>query len=412
MGENELLDQKVSKKHYPRTNSNKQLQFVFEKDPNLYLRKHKIAIKGAIEVGEDFVVENGWVAKLFKELRVEVDSQAISVYENRFVKMQKQLNSVCSSEFFLADYIIKRGNFNEGFIESDYTVEGYYDGYNYDAAHLVANKAFQTHRRDHYDKVVVDGKAKYRYEFVFVPNIGFLSDSIPLLNDCELTLTFERAPASAALLRVKGADEAPDLEIKDCHAVTQWVSSPSMASFFKDVEHNPIVYKFDEIEVLTKNIPMHERIIRLDNIRGGNIPTYIFAGMISSDALSGDASLSSTNFACNNIQQFNITLNGHSVNGYPINVNNNSDTNVLYQFNDTIGRLHNNACGYGMKKSQFQCNYIWAHHFEAEITSQGWIGMDITLKEALTKNYSLIIWLVFPASVSIDKFHTVERNSH
>ena len=87
MGENELLDQKVSKKHYPRTNSNKQLQFVFEKDPNLYLRKHKIAIKGAIEVGEDFVVENGWVAKLFKELRVEVDSQAISVYENRFVKM-------------------------------------------------------------------------------------------------------------------------------------------------------------------------------------------------------------------------------------------------------------------------------------------------------------------------------------
>ena len=83
MSENEILNQKVSRKHYPRTNNDKILEFVFDKDPNLYLRKHKIAIKGFIEVEDDFVVENGWVSKLFANINVELDCQSISVNRNK-----------------------------------------------------------------------------------------------------------------------------------------------------------------------------------------------------------------------------------------------------------------------------------------------------------------------------------------
>ena len=315
------------------------------------------------------------------------------------------------SEFFLADYITKRGNYNEGFIESDYSVEGYYDSYNYDAAALSVTKGFETNRRAHYDKVVNDGKTKYRYEFVLTPNLGFLADSKPLLNNCELKLCFDRTPGSTSLLRVKGTTEAPYLEIKDCHAVTEWVSSPTIVEVFDEIEHNPTVYKYDEIEVLCKPLPIGERIIRLDNINRGEIPKYIFAGIISTSALNGDVSKSSTNFGCNQVEEFNLTLNGHSVNGFPINVNNNSDTNVLYQFNDTIGRLHNNSCGYGMKKAQFQTNFIWAHHFEAQTTNNGLIEMEVKLKNALTTSYTMVVWLIAPRSFSIDKYHNVKRNN-
>ena len=83
MSENAVLDQKVSRKHYPRSNSNKILEFVFDKDPNLYLRKHKIAIKGFIEVDEDFVVENGWVSKLFADMTIELDCQSVSDNRNK-----------------------------------------------------------------------------------------------------------------------------------------------------------------------------------------------------------------------------------------------------------------------------------------------------------------------------------------
>ena len=74
----DVLDQKVSKRHYPRTNNEKILEFVFDKDPNLFLRKHKIAIKGYIDVGDEFIVENGWVSKLFNSLVIEIDSQPIT----------------------------------------------------------------------------------------------------------------------------------------------------------------------------------------------------------------------------------------------------------------------------------------------------------------------------------------------
>ena len=306
---------------------------------------------------------------------------------------------------------MKRGNFNQGYIESDYTVEGYYDAYNYDAAALLKNNSFQANRRALYHKTVEGGKTKYRYDFVLTPNLGFLADSMPLLNNCELKLSFDRAPGSTSLLRVKGTDDAPYLEIKDCHAVTEWVSSPEIVEVFEDIEHNPIIYKYDEVEVLCKPLPMHERVIRLDNIKRGNIPKYIFAAIIPTSAINGDVTKSSTCFGCYGVEECNLTLNGHSVNGYPINVHEGSDTNVMYQFNDTIGRLHNNSCGYGMKKSQFQTNFIWAHHFEAKTTNHGLIEMEIKLKNALVSSYSMVVWLIAPSSVSIDKYHNVERKN-
>ena len=32
------IDYKVTKRHYPRTNNESVLEFIFEKDPNLFLR--------------------------------------------------------------------------------------------------------------------------------------------------------------------------------------------------------------------------------------------------------------------------------------------------------------------------------------------------------------------------------------
>ena len=46
---NETLDFKVTKRHFPRINNERVLEFVFEKDPNLFMRKNKIFIRGAIE---------------------------------------------------------------------------------------------------------------------------------------------------------------------------------------------------------------------------------------------------------------------------------------------------------------------------------------------------------------------------
>ena len=72
------IDHKVVKKHYPRTSNDQVLEFVFERDPNLYLRKNKILIAGSFELSDDYLPDTGFIAKLFSMLTVEVDSHTIS----------------------------------------------------------------------------------------------------------------------------------------------------------------------------------------------------------------------------------------------------------------------------------------------------------------------------------------------
>lgn len=81
--EDDAIDYKVTKRHFPRTNNESCLEFIFEKDPNLFMRKNKIIIKGSIEVDKGYVPENGFAAKLFSLLSVEIDSQIVTKNINK-----------------------------------------------------------------------------------------------------------------------------------------------------------------------------------------------------------------------------------------------------------------------------------------------------------------------------------------
>ena len=81
--EDDVIDTKVTKKHYPSTNNSSVLEFILPKDPNLFLQKNKIIIRGSFQVDKNYVVENGFAAKLFSMLTFEVDSQSVSKNYNR-----------------------------------------------------------------------------------------------------------------------------------------------------------------------------------------------------------------------------------------------------------------------------------------------------------------------------------------
>ena len=78
----ETYDYKITKRHYPRTHNETLLEFVFDRDPNLFLQKNKIFIRGAIEVHKDYIVENGFASKLFSLITVELNSQTVSQSNN------------------------------------------------------------------------------------------------------------------------------------------------------------------------------------------------------------------------------------------------------------------------------------------------------------------------------------------
>ena len=274
-----------------------------------------------------------------------------------------------------------------------------------DSATVIGSTSMQNIRKRAFE---VNGDVT-RIDFTLIPNVGFLTNPDPLMKNCELKLSFDRADPQCAMIELETGTQLGDLEISNCYAVTEYVSSPELRSYFDRIENIPIKYDYEDIEVLIKSIPQGDTNIRFDNLRGGKIPTHIFAGIIKTDALNGNQKLCSTKFSHANVTEMNITLNGNSVNGYPIEVHNSSPIFPMQKFIDSTKRINNIASGSFLSQNEFKFNWIWAHHFEAEESAQGWVGINFKLDEAYNEAMSLVVWIISPFALQIDKFHQIEK---
>ena len=309
----------------------------------------------------------------------------------------------------MTDYIVKIGNFNESFIESAFNTELYFDHANCGYDDLKPNKGEVERTRRNYWGILNDA-GQYTYDFSIIPSFGFLADSLPLVKNVELKLSFDRAPGNMGA--IKWSDDALNLdtpiEISNCHAVTEWVTSPALRTYFDGIDSNPIVYKYEEAEVVVRALEKDDQNIRIDAIKGGNLPSYIFAGIIPQTSMVGDINSCSTEFLQHGVVRFNLTIDGQSVNGYPIEVSNPSRVVPLSKFLDTTSRLLNVDTAKTMSVPTFKHNYLWSHKFEVEKSSSGWIGIDLKVDTAYTQNMNIVIWLISPCALTIDKHNEIE----
>ena len=298
-------------------------------------------------------------------------------------------------------------NFDSFMIQSGFVTEGYFDNFNFDASVIKQETGSIVQRR----KWGLTARNNIvRYEFAFSPNTGFLASPDLLLKDTELKISFDRTPPQTALLAVGEINnECKFIEIKDCYATTEYVSSPNIRDYFSSIDTSPFVYQYEEVDVMIKNLPLNETDIRFDNIRGGQLPSFVFIGLIPQDSLNGSFDLSSTSFRCQNVTDMNITLNGNSVHGYPMSIKDNSPIFPLQKFIDTTNQLYNSSCGSCLSIPDYDCNFIHAHGFEGEISTTGWIGVNFKLASPPTQPMSIVIWFISPCAISVDKFHSVER---
>ena len=109
---------------------------------------------------------------------------------------------------------------------------------------------------------------------------------------------------------------------------------------------------------------------------------------------------------------------------------------------EVTGRYYNIASGDTFSQYEFESNWIWCHKFESEQTTQGWLGINISLEQAFTENMYMIVWIIVgmnlfqklftvcysysslkqktsnntqnhpltaPSALRIDKFHQIEK---
>ena len=138
----------------------------------------------------------------------------------------------------------------------------------------------------------------------------------------------------------------------------------------------------------------------------------MFIGIIPQKNLAGDSSDSRTHFKRHGVGEINITLNGNSVNGYPLSCKYGSPIIPFQKFLQTTGRHYNISAGETLTCDQFKDNWIWSHKFEAESSARGWIGVNFTLEKEFTDNMVMVVWIVSEHTLTIDRFHQLEKSIH
>ena len=232
------------------------------------------------------------------------------------------------------------------------------------------------------------------YHFRFRPQNGLLNSLKPLLPKQEFTLSFDRASADLSLIASELSEDydisGQVLNLRNPYLSVDYISSPYLRNYFDGVNSKGISYFYDEVSVYHKSLPLNDTIIRFTNLIGGNTPQFIFAGVISSDALSGSLTKSGTLFKRHNIKEFDLTLNGQSCAGFPMVNLDKTSLDVYDKFLTTTKRKFKNQCPEQILPGDFtNFNYLFSHKFEAEQTETGWVGINLKLTEAFKENHTL-----------------------
>ena len=229
---------------------------------------------------------------------------------------------------------------------------------------------------------------------------GILNSMQPLPSNSEVKLSFDRNKADMALLygEVSYDDDSPApteldgkvLELEDPYLIVEYVTSPYLRNFHSQIVDRPITMMYDDCNIYMKSLATGSTMIRADNLMGGLAPDYLFAGFVATDALNGSFELSPTCFPSIKIGSSNITMNGMSVQGFPISSELYLPVQLLCKFNETTGRIKKTmaASAIGMNRF-FQTSCFISHKFEGEQTNEGWVGLEVKLQEATTKDYTL-----------------------
>ena len=141
-------------------------------------------------------------------------------------------------------------------VDTGFYCEGYIDNYNCNAADFTAeggttvvlNRQWGRHKSGN----------MITYEFVVIPSYGFLASPDLLVKNCEIKLSFDRAPSEVALLANTAVttEVGKTIEIKDCFAMVDYVSSPSMRALYDHIDQSPYIYQYDDIDIIIKNCVM------------------------------------------------------------------------------------------------------------------------------------------------------------
>ena len=288
------------------------------------------------------------------------------------------------------------GNFAPDYLSSANYGMGYFDQWNVSTSEISGSNSGVLSNIENLRKSFAntsDGNWQI-FDLLFRPPVGILNSTKPLLPKTDMVLSFDRAVSDLAMIS-KVPDTANPLEnevipLENVFLRATYYSSPYLRNYFQTIEEKEISYKFDETQVLIKNIPKGLKNIRFSNLIGGNTPSHLFAGVIPSSALMGNNELSSTAFKQHNVLEFDLTIDGQSMQGFPIKTENTIPMLAYDSYLKATNRNFNNLVNQTIPIRDYaNFHFVYGHKFSGEVSDSGWIGINLKLSEEYNENFSL-----------------------
>ena len=148
----------------------------------------------AVDIPADFVPDNFFVSKLFEHCEVNINHTVINTKSS-------------DNDYPITHYFMTRMNWDESTLKTYGALEGYWTNENKDASTFAITGVEQNsnveQRRENTEKITLDNKEYYRYQFIAKLGIGIAMTPQPLPKHAPIKLTFYRADASKSLLTTK-----------------------------------------------------------------------------------------------------------------------------------------------------------------------------------------------------------------
>ena len=162
-----------------------------------HLQLSDTTLSFAVDIPAELVPDNFFVSKLFEHCEVNINHTVINTKSS-------------DNDYPLTTYFMTRMNWDESTLVTNGALEGYWGNRNLDAGSFQLNNNKENEnviiRRENTERITLDGKDYYRYQFITKLGIGIAMTPQPLPKNAPSKLTFYRADASKSLLTTEMDD--------------------------------------------------------------------------------------------------------------------------------------------------------------------------------------------------------------
>ena len=390
--------------YVPTFNTSSKLEFNILPDKR-YLLLNETVLKFGVEIPEEFVPSNYFAATLFQNLELYINHELVS-------------HKSSDSDYFLSEYFFKKEGFNAPYDANTFITEGYYDDNDHDLTSFVregrATAAAPIHKQQFRKSAVSevrDGITYYKYYFCCTINHGLAKQDKPLPAGIPITITFNRARANKSLLQIVAERAGKDYTY-EFEAVP--LLNPLLEAYF--VESNKADQLYRKVDLYDVRVPFLDYSIRRElltegvaehrlKLFEGPLPSVVLFAFQKPERFDGSFSLSPLIFERNDLQSFELNVDGQPVVTHPIQMQNGTIVEFFHSYLKQTNRWNNMLALGALDFDTFKDrNFFIVVNLKADGYKHGQATLKLKFDGALANKLYCIFLPIYERSLQFDSY--------